>query len=258
MPPLPQLDGLTFRMFQGESDYPHFARIVNAFSKGEESDRVETAEGIAAGYAHLERCDPARDLVVAEASGTPVAYARVYWNDEVGGPRLYQQICFVDPEYGRRGLGTALWAWSEQRLREISGEHEGDDVPQKMFEVFANDRNAGLTALARGAGFEPITYSAQMVRPSVDDLPDRPLPDGVELRPVTDDQLREIWEADTEAFRDHWGFVEPTEEAYAHFLEFPYHDPTLWKVAWDDEGVAGQVRSFIDTAQNEENGYRRG
>jgi ribosomal protein S18 acetylase RimI-like enzyme len=39
---------------------------------------------------------------------------------------------------------------------------------------------------------------------------------------------------------------------------FPYHDPTLWKVAWDEQGVAGQVRSFIDTAQNEEFDRRRG
>ena len=70
--------------------------------------------------------------------------------------------------------------------------------------------------------------------------------------------MRLIWEADVEAFRDHWGYVEPTEASYQRFLAFPYNDPTLWKIAWDDEGVAGQVKSFIDTAQNEEHGLRRG
>ena len=123
-----------------------------------------------------------------------------------------------------------------------------------MLEVWGNDRNEAATALIRDAGFEPITYAAEMVRPSVDDLPEHPLPDGVEIRPVTEDQLRTIWEADAEAFRDHWGYVEPTETSFARLLAFPYHDPTLWKVAWDDEGVAGQVRSFIDTAQNAEHG----
>jgi len=58
MPPLPELDGVVFRLFRGESDYGHFARIITAFAKGEENDRVETAETIAAGYDHLERCDP--------------------------------------------------------------------------------------------------------------------------------------------------------------------------------------------------------
>jgi ribosomal protein S18 acetylase RimI-like enzyme len=75
---------------------------------------------------------------------------------------------------------------------------------------------------------------------------------------VSEDQLRAIWEADVDAFRDHWGYVEPTETSYAQFLAFPYNDLTLWKVAWDDEGVAGQVRSYIDKAQNEEHGLRRG
>ena len=38
----------------------------------------------------------------------------------------------------------------------------------------------------------------------------------------------------------------------------PYTDTTLWKIAWDDEVVAGQVKSFIDAAQNEEHGRERG
>ena len=36
--------------------------------------------------------------------------------------------------------------------------------------------------------------------------------------------MRTIWEADVEAFRDHWGYVEPTDEDYERFLEFPYND----------------------------------
>ena len=255
MPPLPQLEGVDFRPFRDESDYPHFARIITAFSKGEGNDRVETAEGVAAGYDHLERCDPKSDLLVAEADGRPIAYARVWWDDEVGGPRLYKHVCFVDPPFGGRGIGSALFAWSEERLREIAAGH---DAPGALLEVYVNDHNAGATTLMRDAGFEPVTYSAEMVRPSIEELPEHPLPDGVEIRPVQDDQLRTIWEADVDAFRDHWGFVEPTETAYAQFLAFPNHDPTLWKVAWDDEGVAGQVRSFVDTAQNDELGIRRG
>jgi mycothiol synthase len=252
---LPQLAGVAFRPFRGASDYPHFARLITVFSEGEGSDRVETAEGVAAHYDHLERCDPTRDLLVAEVDALPVAYSRVWWDQEADGPRTYTQVCFVDPAFGGRGIGRALFAWSEERLREIAAEHDERD---KVFQVFINDRNTAGTELIRGAGFEPVTYEAQMVRPSVDDLPDHALPEGVELRPVSEEQLRAIWEADVEAFRDHWGYVEPTETSYAEFLARPYQDPTLWKIAWDTEGVAGQVRSFIDTAQNSERGLRRG
>jgi ribosomal protein S18 acetylase RimI-like enzyme len=132
------------------------------------------------------------------------------------------------------------------------------DTSEKVIEAWVSDRNEAATKLIRAAGFEPITYMAEMVRPSVDDLPDHRLPEGLELRPVREEEMREIWEADAEAFRDHWGYVEQSEAGYQRFLAFPYNDPTLWKIAWDDEGVAGQVKSFIDTAQNDEFDRKRG
>ena len=252
---LPQLEGVQFRHFGGPSDYPHFARLITAWSKGVCDDRVETAEGIASGYANLQRCDPERDLVVVEIDGRPVAYSRVWWDLEADGPHVYRHICIVDPAVEGRGIGAALFAWNEQRLQEIGGEH---DVDEQLFEVWNNDRNEAATALTSNAGYEAITYSAEMVRPTVEDLPDHPLPDGLEIRPVRDEDIRTIWEADVEAFRDHWGFIEQTEADYQRFIGHPYMDTSLWKIAWDDEGVAGQVKSFIDTAQNEEHGLKRG
>jgi mycothiol synthase len=249
------LPGVDFRRFRGREDYPHFARIITAWAEGMGDDRVETAEGIASGYEHLQRCDPERDIVVVEADGRPVAYSRVWWNEEAGGPHLYEHACFVDPELGGRGIGAALFAWNEARLREIASEHDAAD---QLFEVWTNDRNVAAATLIRDAGYDPITYSADMVRPSVDDLPDHALPKGLEIRPVREEDIRTIWEAEVEAFRDHWGFVEQTEDDYERFLAYPYLDPTLWKIAWDDERVAGQVKSYIDTAQNEAHGKRRG
>jgi GNAT superfamily N-acetyltransferase len=251
---LPKLDGVDFRMFRGPADYPDLARIITATARGEGNDRVETADAIASGYDHLQRCDPTRDLLVAEVDGMPVAYSRVFWDDEDDG-RVYKNVCFVDPVHGACGIGTALLAWNEARLREIAADH---DVPTKIVQAFVNDANEAATALIRGACYEPGTYMAEMVRPSVDDLPDNRLPDGLEIRPVREEDIRTIWEADVEAFRDHWGFVEQTDEDFERFLAWPYHDPTLWKIAWDDEGVAGQVKSFINTAENEAHGRKRG
>ena len=255
MPTITQLRGVAFRPFRGAADYPDFARIITASAKGEGNDRVETAETIAPGYENLERCDPARDLLIAEVDGRPVAYSRVWWDQEADGPRIYRQICFLDPAVGGRGIGSALLAWNEDRLHEIAAEH---DAPEKLLEAWGNDRNAAATALFRTAGYEPVTYAAEMVRPSVDDVSDHPLPHGLEIRPVTEDHLRAIWEADADAFRDHWGYVEPTEASYQRFLAFPYNDYSLWKVAWDEEGVAGQVRSFVNPVENGEHGYLRG
>ena len=185
MPTLPALAGVEFRMFRGPSDYPHLVRIINVWARGEGDDRVETVDGIASGYDHLDRCDPARDLLVAEIDGTPVGYSRVWWDQEPDGPRVYKFVCFLDPEHRSRGIGGALLDWNEARLREIAAEH--DDAPEKVLQAFCNDRNVAATALVRAAGYEAVTYSAEMVRPSVDDLPDHPLPEGLELRPVRDE-----------------------------------------------------------------------
>jgi mycothiol synthase len=252
---LPQLDHVAFRHFRGAADYPDLARIITASAQGEGDDRVETAEAIASGYDHLERCDPARDLLVAEVDGTPVGYSRVFWDQEIDGPRVYKQVCFLDPEFGGRGIGSALLAWNEARLRDIAASHE---PAESFLEAWAADANEAATALVRAAGYEPVTYMAEMVRPSVEDLPDHPLPEGLEIRPVREEDIRTIWEADVEAFRDHWGSVEQTDEDYERFIAFSYHDPTMWKIAWDAEGVAGQVKSFINTAENEAHGRQRG
>jgi mycothiol synthase len=255
VPALTQLEDVTFRGFRGESDYPHIAHVITAAARGEGSDRVETPEATAATYSVLTRCDPERDFLFAEVGGRVAGYSRVWWDQEPDGPRIYRFVCFVDPALGGRGIGSTLLAWNEERLHEIAAEH---DAPDKLLEAFVKDSNTAATELIRGAGYEPVTYDAEMVRPSVDGLPDHRLPDGVELRPVTEDDMRAIWEAEVEAFRDHWGFVEPTEDSYASFLAFAYNDPTLWKIAWDDEGVAGQVRSFINPAENAEHGRERG
>src|SRR5262245_34245632 len=132
-------------MFGGSADYPDLARIITASARGEGDDRVETPEAIAAAYSHLDRCDPERDLLVAEVDGVPVAYSRVWWDDEADG-RVYKLVCFVDPAVGGRGVGRTLLGWNEARLREIAADH---DVSTKLVQAFVGDANEAATALVR-------------------------------------------------------------------------------------------------------------
>jgi ribosomal protein S18 acetylase RimI-like enzyme len=91
-----------------------------------------------------------------------------------------------------------------------------------------------------------------MLRPTLDDLPDAPLPDGLEIREVRPEHLPAIWAADQEAFRDHWGFTPGTDADYERFADDPVTgDTSLWRIAWDGDEVAGQVRSFINDDENE-------
>jgi hypothetical protein len=82
----------------------------------------------------------------------------------------------------------------------------------------AEQGETDLAALLEKNGYRPERYGFEMVRPDLEDIPDTPLPEGLEVRPVLPEHYRAIWEADTEAFRDHWGFVEPSEEDYQAWL----------------------------------------
>ena len=135
---LPELDGVGFRHFEDRADYEHLVRIITASVQAEGDDRVETAEALASSYDHLDRCDPSTDLLVAEVDRRPVGYSRVWWDQEPDGPRVYRQVCFLDPAYRGRGIGSSLFAWNDTRLRELAAEH---DASEKVLEVFANDRN---------------------------------------------------------------------------------------------------------------------
>jgi mycothiol synthase len=107
--------------------------------------------------------------------------------------------------------------------------------------------------LLERSGYRPVRHSHTMVRPSLDDIPDYPLPDGIELRPAKPEHFRQIWEAARDAFTDHWGAGVQTEDDYREWLADPIlMDAGLWQVAWDTatNQVAGQVRTFIDANDN--------
>jgi len=253
---LPDVPGLAFRGFRGDEDFPHIARVLNDACAADGIDRVERTEDVERTYAHMDNCDPLTDMVFAEIDGDPVAYGRVTWWTELTGIRRLMPFCFVHPDARGRGIGAAMLAHNETRLTEIAAEHPADG--EQTFEVFHTDTEEGARALYDQSGYRPVLYAIDMVRPDLHDIPDAPLPEGLVVRTPTDSEMRKVWEADVEAFRDHIGASEGTENDYRQFLEFPWNEPTLWRVAWDGEEIAGQVRSFVDSHHNEQFGRKRG
>ena len=107
-------------------------------------------------------------------------------------------------------------------------------------------------------GYRIARFGASMVRPHLDDIPNLELPDGVELRPFSDEHLRTIWEADVAAFAGSFGAAAPTEQLWLEFRDDPLSDPSLWTVAWCGDQVVGQVRSYINHEENRSRQRLRG
>jgi mycothiol synthase len=252
----PDIPGLRMRHFAGPEDYPGMHAVNQAAELADETEYMTSLAEFTNAYEHLLNCDPHRDVTIVEVDGRMVAYSRVFWSELNEGGRGYNCFGFVDPAWRRRGIATALLPRNEALLRSIAAEH---DVAPKWLESQSAETNAGNVALLERAGYRAVRWDYDMVRANLDEIPDVPLPEGLEVRPVTRDQYRSIWEADKEAFRDHWGQHDASEEAWGRFRDEPsYADPSLWRVAWDGDQVAGLVITTIPHEANEHFGRKRG
>lgn len=253
---LPPIPGLVFRHFRDRSDFAAMNDVANGSRVADGVEFITPLEGFVNFYEHMPRTRLDRDVLIVEIEGRIVAYARVEVRDEVDGARILESICFIHPDRRRQGIGSAVLTTLEDHLRGL--EAALPRVEARFFEVGGASGSPGHDALFRAFGYAPVRYSFTMVRPNLDDEPDAPLPPGLEVRDVRPEQMRQIWEAAAEAFRDEWGSAEATEEAYQQFLHEPLNDTSLWRVAWDGDQVAGMVLPFINRDYNSARGVTRG
>lgn len=254
----PDIPGLTFRHLRDESDYPAMAELATAQYRAQGAEWMITAEDIAVSQTHLVNSDYAADSLIAEVDGRMVGSGRTRWRDETGGPLVYSIAFYVSPDLWGSGVRPAMLGWLEDRARANAAPHLAERA--KVLETYSME-DADINAVLASAGYHVERYFAEMVRPTLDDIPDFPMPEGLEVRPVTPDQYRAIWDAEVEAFRDHWGFSEMTDVHYERFLaDTRTFQPELWQVAWDvaTDEVAGMVRTFIDHAENRTFSRKRG
>jgi mycothiol synthase len=252
----PAVPSLAVRHYRGEGDLPALHRVWSAAAAANGVEELKTLEDFRRDYASLVNCDLSRDLFLAEVGGEAVAYSRVFWQDLVDGGRSYENFGFVDPAWRGRGIGSTLHELNEERLREVADGHQ--DVAPKWLASESVDADAGAVALLRRDGYQAARFFYEMVARTLDGMVGPPMPDGLELRPVTRGQYRAIWEASAEAFRDHWGENEWTEADWRHFEADPRNDdPLFWRVAWDGDEVAGAIVTTVPVGENERYGRAR-
>jgi mycothiol synthase len=186
--------------------------------------------------------DPADDIrVVFAPDGRMVGYIEVWTTVK---PPVHPWIWGrVDPIYEDMGIGSWMLHWAEQRallvLPSLSeelrfaprvGTYREAEKSKSLFDAF---------------GYRHIRSSYHMLINMDAPVPEPEFPEGITLRifnPETDAEA--VYRADTDAFRDHFGFIEmPFEEGFKRFkhftLESEEFDPTLWFLAMDGDEIAG-------------------
>ncbi len=252
IPEAPTVPGLRFRHYRGTLDHPAMAEINTAVRRANGGIEIVLPEQLTVDYAHLPNCDLGRDFVAAEIDGRLVAYGRVYWTDRNDGTRAFETVCMVDPTVRRRGIGRALLAWQTRRSAELMTLLP-DDRPA-LASSYAYGRDAGARALLETAGYRIVRRFCELTRPDFEAIPDLPLPDGFEVRPVDPADraaIRRVWDAGAEAFREHWGEsdADASDDSFARFVASPDFQPALWQVAFHGDEVAGHILNYLGPAE---------
>lgn len=252
----PEIDGLTLRPYR-PGDATAMAELANRYFEAEEL-RWRTDPGEMENWmsTSTEKFDPARDAFLVEVDGTLVATADAEWVDTTDGLREFRMGALVDAEWRRRGIGTWLQGLLEAHVATLSTRYPTDNP--KVMGSWAADTEKDRIALLSRFGFTPVRYFFDMVRPTLDEVDEPIMPEGLEFRPVGDDRMRQLWDADVEAFLDHWGGFDGSEERFNQWKSDPKFDPSLFVVAWDGDEIAGGVINNINEAENQAFNRRRG
>jgi mycothiol synthase len=252
----PTIPGLRFRRLRLPDDAAGVADVHNRAQLADGLDDLESAADWRRWFEHPSGFDPAVDVVVGELDGRIVSFAQARTEQDSDGGRNYYPGGEVAPELRGRGIGRAQLHHGERRLRVVAATHPPE--VEKRFETWAFDSQVSRRTLLESEGYVPVRYAFEMLRPNLSDIPDLPLPDGIEVRPMQPEQYRQVWQAEVEAFRDHWGGMDESEDQFHRHYAGEGFRPELWRVAWDGDEVAGVVAVMILTTLNETTGTRRG
>lgn len=252
-PPIAELETRAYR--GGDA-----AIVTDLNNRGDEADGVEWRSSEAETAAWLERSndqfDVARDVEVVELDGTPVAYTEVEWVDTTDGLREYRLGATVHPDWRRRGIGRWLLRRMERHAQALSGLYRTERP--SVVGAWNPDSRVGKQILLEQEGYEPVRFFFDMVRPDLEGIELPPLPHGLEIRGVEPADYRRLWDADVEAFQDHWGGFDGSEAVYQSWLKDPKFDPSLLVIAWDGQEIAGGVLNQISATENAAFNRRRG
>jgi mycothiol synthase len=185
--------------------------------------------------------DPARDIrLVFSPDKEMVGYIEVWTTAK---PPVHPWIWGrVHPKFGGLGIGTWMLQWAEERACKVFDELPSDLRVAPRVGIYRPAKES--KKLFEDMGFTQIRSSYEM-RIEMDDTPPTPLwADGITLKIANPEKdLKAVYEAVKESFRDHFGYVEePFEEGFARFKHFMLgdgSDPSLWFLAMDGDEIAG-------------------
>ena len=172
---------------------------------------------------------PKLSIRVAERAGGLVGYLDIY-ADESG--HFPADIRTLDAE-----VAAGLAAEAEAIARD-----EGAEAVR----AFVQGDDPVMREVLDAGGWEPIRYSFQMRIDLDGDIPEPVWPEGFTPRNPRADEHERVYEANQEAFADHWDYHRiPFDEWRTFAVDDHSYDPSLWWLVDDgDELAAYTINSW--------------
>jgi len=172
---------------------------------------------------------PKLSIRLAVRGGAPVGYLDIYADDSGRFP--------VDIRTLDAGAAGVLVEEAERLAREQGAE---------AVRGFVQGDEPVLRGVLEQSGWMPIRYQFQMRIDLEDAVPEPIWPEGLTPRNPREDEHERVYEANQEAFADHWDFHRiPFDEWLAFAVNDHSYEPSLWWLVDDgDELAAFAVNSW--------------
>ena len=181
--------------------------------------------------AWLSSVDLIRNSWIAEENGRPVAFGWIFRRGD-----LATGVGAIDPETRGRGLGSALLDEIERRARETGA---------RRLQQIVLVGDVGGPGLLESRGAREVRRFYEMAIELDGSLPEPVVADGYTLETFHEEEAREYFAAEDEAFHDHWEHhPRRFDEWWEENRNQPEYDPTFWFVIRSADGeIAATARN---------------
>ena len=156
---------------------------------------------------------------------------------------------YVHPAYQKQGIGTYLLKAAEERAYAYIP--LAPDGARVALRGWIGSANTVAQRLLEKNGFTPIRNFWRMGIELQETPPLAQWAEGITVRTLQTGMEHALYEADDEAFQDHWGYISTDFAEWSHWAFGGEHfEPALWFLAMDGKEIA----AFALCADEQESG----
>lgn len=239
---------ITFTPFRGDDDLAAMVRIHELRREVDQVDRLSTRESwmtLEAAKSDAEWSgDPHRNILFAQTGDGPIGYALVtHWQEP--NVHVFLVLVYVIPAHRGQGIEGHLLNWAEDRSRALAAEIRA--TAPCTFAANASETESDWQAVLQRHNYTLVRTLVDLQCKLGTDVPVASLPQGIEVRPLTRGNRRQLLHARFEAFKDEPNIfaVVHSEAQIREFESGDHLDTSLWQIAWDGDEIVGGVQITV-------------